>query len=133
MDKVAPIKVIRVRKNFRNLVDSELKDKMRARDILREKARLTGSEEDWASYRRSRNDCSKETKRTKERYYEKLYNNFTSTNDSKNIYGTTKELLGWNVDSTPRAFLIEGRMIRKPVDLANAQLDHYEMKMRTLK
>ena len=45
----------------------------------------------------------------------------------------TKQLLGWENDSTPRSFLIEGRLIRKQAELAEAQLKCYENKLNKLR
>ena len=133
LDRVAPIRTVQVRKNFKNWVDTELKSKMTDRDKLRETARRTGNPEDWALYRRSRNSVSKETKKTKERFYENMFNEMDAAKDSKKIYGLTKELLGWKSDSAPKCLLVEGKLLRKPCEIANAQLDFYEKKLNTLR
>ena len=45
LEKVAPLKSVKLRKNHRNWVDQEVKDLMLTRDNLREHARLTDSQE----------------------------------------------------------------------------------------
>ena len=72
------------------------------RDSLREKARISGEEDDWTIYKKSRNDVTRDTKKTKDDYFAKLYDNMLEENDTRRIFSTTKELLGWNTDISPR-------------------------------
>ena len=48
-----------------------------------------------------------------------------SINDSKSLYSLTNELLDTRSGSSPQQYLVEGRLIRKPVDMANHQMSYY--------
>ena len=62
LDSQDPVKIIQVRKGYRSLVNSDLKSKMTQRDSLREIVRRSEDPGDWAAYRQSRNETSKEIK-----------------------------------------------------------------------
>ena len=76
---------------------------------------------------------TKETKKCKNEYYGKVFKNLKEENDTKIIFNTIKDLLGWQKDSGPRSFLVNGQLMRKPKDLANHQLDFYNKKINYLK
>ena len=105
---------------------------MKERDRSRERARLYGSRDDWSNYRKLRNNVTKETRKCKNDYYSNLYTRMASEKDTKSIYVTTRELLGWQRDSGPRCFFWEGQLVRKPVQLARIQMDFFRDKIRKL-
>ena len=119
LDEVAPIKTIQTRKNFKNWISQDLKNKMKHRDQLRETARESKRDEDWDAYKTARNAVTKQTKKSKNEHFEKMYDKLADNNDTKGVFGTTKELLGLNNDTSPRSFLVNGQLVRKPKDLAN--------------
>ena len=133
LDKVAPMKVVQTRRNFKNWVTNDLKDKMTHRNSLREKARVSSQQDDWDDYRKARNIVTKETKRTRDDFFEGIYDKLADGKDTKGVYGTTKELLGLNRDTGPRCFLVNGQLLRKPSELANTLVDCYETKLNTLR
>ena len=61
-----------------------------------------------------------------------MYKTFESENDTRNIFRTTKKLLNWKNGTSPTSFLIGGRLIRRPIDLANSQLDYFIAKVDKL-
>ena len=110
LEKVAPMKLTQLRKNHRNWVDQELKNLMLTRDSLREHARLADSQDLWRNYRRTKNECTKLLKKKKVVYFQNLYKTFEAKNYSKNIFGLTKEVLGWTNSGTPTCLISEGKM-----------------------
>ena len=50
----------------------------------------------------------------------------------KNIFKTTKNLLNWKEGGTPQSFLVDGNLVRRPVDLANFQMDYFTEKISKL-
>ena len=128
LDCQAPVKTVQVRKSFRNWVSSELKNKMTARDNSWETARRSGNPQDWEVYRQLRNEITKDTRKVKDKYYNDIFENLGEAEDSRGIYKTAKNLLGWKSTTSPTAFLVEGRLVRKPAEIANIQLEHYEKK-----
>ena len=106
-----------------------MKSNMRSRDDMREKARQTESETDWLEYRQRRNKCTKMLKRKKEQYISALYDSQLEKNNVRGIYRTTKQILGWESAGQPTSFLIGGKLLRKPVDIANEIQNFYERKI----
>ena len=128
----APLTKIQVRRNYRTWVGEELKGQMRERDQQREIARRSGDREEWQRYKRMRNNVTKMTKNCKNDHFSKLYSKLAAEKNTKEIYGTTKELLGWQRDMGPRCFFWGGQMVRKPVLLANIQIDYFCDKIKRL-
>ena len=128
----APMRTVQVRKKFKNWVTNDLKIKLKERDDTRERARLSGDGSEWELYKRQRNDCTRETKRTKNEFFKNLFENLQEENDSKKIHRVTKNLLGWDNDLGPKKFLSQGKLIRSPSELANLQLKSYEDKVNSL-
>ena len=133
LDKQAPVRTIQVRNSYKNWVTTDLKDKMTTRDTLRETARLSGEAEDWTRYRQCRNEVTKDTISAKDQHFRHRFEVAVDNNDAKQIFGLAKELSGITSCSQPTSFLIEGRLVRKPKDLANAQLEHYATKIENLR
>ena len=127
-----PLKSIQVRKNHCNWLDTEVIHTMRDGDNHRESARLTGSQADWSAYRLLRNKCTKMLRNKKNKYMSGMYNSYHSKQDISSIYRTTKEILGWAGTTQPTCFLINGTLIRKPVELANALQSHFINKIGRL-
>ena len=59
LEKHAPLKCIQLRKHYRNWLDDDCRLSMSDRDKQREVAWLSGSVEDWKSYRNKINKCTK--------------------------------------------------------------------------
>ena len=133
LDRHAPVKTVQVRGNFRSWVGPDLKDKMKLRDSLRESARSSGDDMDWRAYRKMRNEVTKDVKKTKDDHFKDILEKLSDTNDTRKIYRTTKQLLGWQPSSTPTSFLVASRLIKKPTELANVLIDHFEQKINILK
>ena len=88
LDKMAPIRVFQKRKKFRKWISQEVKTEMRNRDTLREEARRTGQQVDWASYRRARNECVKSLKNSKSDYFNKVFDQIDKEHDMKKTLQT---------------------------------------------
>ena len=132
LEKVIPIKLIQVRKNHCNWIDSELKDLMSLRDRRRETARLSSLQADWDSYRSTRNKCTKMLRRKKVEHSAALYDSFKDTKDTKNIFKVTKDILGWVNSGQPTCFIWEGKITRKPAELANIFQNYFSKKIEKL-
>ena len=132
LDSEVPLRKIQVRKNYCSWIDETLKDKISQRDEIREQARRTGDNDDWSRYRRVRNACTKDIRRSKKDFYEKKFEKLASENDSKNLHKEISDLLCKNRDLGPRTFIRDGTILRKPGELANHQLDFYENKMQKI-
>ena len=61
-----------------------------------------------------------------------LYESFSAKNDVRSTFRTTKEILGWSSQGQPSCFLVKGKMIRRPVELANSLQDYFKEKISNL-
>ena len=116
--KKHPSKSTRTEKTFLDWLTPDLKNQMNERDKKRDLAKLTGNKTHWQEYRRERNACTKNLKTTKNEHYKNLFKSYDKNNDTRSIYSTAKKLLSLKKGSSPQSFLVEGRLIRRPVDLA---------------
>ena len=62
-----------------------------------------------------------------------LFDNILNEKNTGSLFKLTKELLHWKTGNMPGQFLVEGQLISKPRDMANAQMDHYVNKLRRIK
>ena len=90
---------------------------MRERYICREEARTSGDRNIWNLCRQKRNEVTRETRKEKKVYFKNFYYSPIRKNYTKQIFGTTRELLGWQKESGPRSFFWQGALWRRPVDL----------------
>ena len=81
---------------------------MSDRDTARQTARRSDSLNDWATYRKMRNDCSKALKVRKNDYYKQIFDTFSEEKDTRNIYRTAKKIMGWSAPRQPNIFLVKG-------------------------
>ena len=91
LDKHAPWITKRVKGKTCPWLDSDVKREMNHRDQLLRKARKSGNEFDWSSYKRKRNFANNLIKRTKKEYYEKLL----TENSLNPILGGVWGLVKW--------------------------------------
>ena len=71
----APMRFMQMKAKYANWLDDEMLRNMKHRDSVREKARQTGIDEDWTTYRKSRNICSKMLNTKKIVFYSNIFNN----------------------------------------------------------
>ena len=56
----------------------------------------------------------------------------TDTEDTKNMYNLTNELLDRKNANSPQQLVLAGRLIRKPIEIANALIEYYDTKVRKI-
>ena len=132
LNEEAPWKCIQTRRNYRNWVTSEDKQNMTQRDQAREVARLTDNQHDWDHYRKLGNACSKTLKNRKDEFFRNKFQSYCDNNDPGGTFRTVRSILGWTTVSQPRMFLVAGRLIRKPGELANTLQNFYVSKINNL-
>ena len=86
------------------------------------KMNKTGNTTDY-----SRNACNKQFKTDKNDHFKKLYLNCESTGDSK-----TKEQLGWMKVGPPTAIINNGKILRKPAEIAEVLSKFFKDKVERL-
>ena len=130
--KTAPRKSYQFRIFLKNWITPELKDQMRSRDQKREQARITGDKKIWNEYRLERNKCTKNLKNVKNEYLNNIFEKLDSENDTKNIFNVTRKLLNWKNGGPPQNFLIQGKLIRRPDELATHQMNYFTEQVKNL-
>ena len=128
LDKLAPMTNIQLCNNYKPWVNQEIKDLMEIRDTNRESARKSQLPADWNIYKQSRNLCNIKLRKTKDEYLKNLYKKLEKTNDISKMYKTTRQQLGWKTGTTPDSFLVDGRRISSPLEIANLQLKNLQQK-----
>ena len=129
LNDIAPVKISQRRKNFISWVSDTVKEEMRLRDRLRDKARSSQSREDWTKYKVSRNKCVKLLRESKKHFYQNLYNKIEQETDTKSLYSLSNELINRTDRSSPQQFVVNGTLLRKPSEMANMQMDYYVKKV----
>ena len=61
-----------------------------------------------------------------------MYSSFQEKMDTKNIFGTTKSILGWAGNCQPSCLIFRGKMVRKSEELANTLKTFYTEKINKL-
>ena len=132
LEEEAPLKSYQHRSNFKSWLTPELKLQMEIRDTKRELARQTNDKKHWKEYRVERNKCSKNLHKVDREFHNKLYRKFEETHDVKSIYKTTRRLLNWKGGGGPQSFLKNGLLVRRPIELANLQMEFFNDKVKGL-
>ena len=70
--------------------------------------------------------------RAKKEHYNKLYNKIENEKDTRKLYNLTYELMNKTKGGSPQSFVSEGKLIRKPKQMANLQINYYKNKIENL-
>ena len=132
LDSECPLKKYQCRNKFRNWVNPEVKELMMNRDKMKEQARATGRLDDWNTFKKLRNLVVKKLRSSKIEFFNKLYTKADKEKTTKSLFNITKELQGKKIGNTPQTFIKDGKPIRKPLELANFQMNYYVEKLRNI-
>ena len=126
------MKIIQPRKDFKDWMDDETRTMVRDRDAAREKARKSRLDEDWKKFKTIRNKCTLAIRNRKKKHLAEVYLEIERNNDSKSLYNLTKNHLGWKTGGPPQSFLIEGKTVSAPSEMAQEQLKYFNRKIEKL-
>ena len=132
LEEDAPLRTLQIRRNHKSWLSQDMKDQMLERDRLRESARTTGDAAQWRDYKKLRNLCTKNLEKQKIEHFRKLYEDFEKDHDTRNIFKTTRSLLNWKSGGSPHSLLVEGKLLRRPVELAEVQINYFTKKVEKL-
>ena len=133
LDSEAPMGVVQERVHYSCWLDVTTKAAMLERDISRELARLSKSPADWDKFRKLKNKVTDMQIKDKKKYFSEAYRKIEEENDTGNLFGMTKKILGWKMSTPPKSFIIDGKPIRSQVEVANVQANFYENKVEGIK
>ena len=113
-------------------ISQETKRLMRERDIVRDRAVASNLRENWAQYRVLKNMCNVKVKIDRSLNLRTKYENLEKNKDMAGLYKLAKCKMGWKRTGNPEYFLIEGRKVTNPKEMADLQVAHYHNKVKKL-
>ena len=131
LNDLAPMKRTQARKNRSDWISNTTKDKIKMRDQARERAAISSHQVEWERYKALRNECNRLIKKDRSTKLSENYENLQDNNDTKGLYRLAKKM-GWKACGQPESFLINGKMITSPKDMANVQVNYFHDKVKNI-
>ena len=76
--------------------------------------------------------CQGDKKKVKNESINKIYEKMRTEKDTKGLYGLTAKLTSGKPTTSPQQYIDDGKIISKPAEMANLQLDHYVEKVDSI-
>ena len=133
LDKMAPVKKFQVRTKYEAWLSDETKERMKERDRAQDTAALSGSQEDWAVYKRLRNDLTKVLHKEKLSWQKGKLDACEEAQDSGKLWKNVLGWLNWSSTSSPTKLLLDGDMVTSPNKTAEVQNQFYINKVREIR
>ena len=133
IESEAPMSIVQSRTRYCSWLSQQTKDKMLARDTLKDIARRTQLQSDWNEYKTARNECTRAQRKDKSNSDREAFKKFEEERDTGKIFGMTRKLLGWTRSGPPTMLVKNGTPYRKQKDLANIQVAYYKEKVDNIK
>ena len=105
---------------------------MEERNTVRDEAVTTKNEDKWRQYKILRNKCSARVKSDKSNNHKNIFKEIDENKDTKDLFKTMKNKLGFKTASGPDSFVINGNNINSPRELASHQLEFFQSKIKKL-
>ena len=129
LDKLAPIVKYQPRRKINNWLSKTTREKMTLRDLALETASKHHQTEDWKLYRRLKNKCNKLIKLDRSNHFKSLNEVHMKNNDSASLFKLSKNRMNIKTGGQPTAFLVEGKLVTAPKEVANLQIDFFQKKI----
>ena len=131
LDVLAPVKrVVVSSKNRAVWLSEETKESIARRQSQREKAAMTGLEQDWIEFRRLRNETTAKVRKDKMKFME---DQLKPDQDPKNLWSNLKKLSGVSLTSQSTiAILHNNEVIKSPKTLSNLFNDFFIEKVEKI-
>ena len=133
LETEAPMSVIQQRSKYNNWISIETKARMLERDLARELARVSQSQDDWLNFKILRNQVTTDLRKDRSNFLKEMYERIEKERDSAKLHSLTRNLLGWKNSGPPARFISEGKTIIKPIQIAVLQARFYEKKVLDIK
>ena len=133
LDKMAPVKKFQVRTKYAAWVSDNTKEKIKQRDAAQQTAATTQKEEDWAKYRRLRNDLTCVKKKEKLVWQQNHLEACEETSDFGKLWKNILGWLNWSSTSSPTKLSHNGRLVTSPAEMAELQNQYYIDKVKTIR
>ena len=133
MDVEAPLRTMQQRKHYVKWLTQGTKDLMQDRDMARESAKLSGSNDEWDTYKFLRNAATKAQRSDKKQHLTNIYTAIEDESDPAKLFSTTKHLLGWSSSGPPTHFVVGGQTVRTQEEVAETLSRYYADKVMGIK
>ena len=130
LDLFAPVRTIQLRKTYAPWLQENTKIAMEERNLAQQAAISSKDIDRFRVYKNIRNKVNNMIKSDK-RSWEKLKLDHMA-NNSGNLWRNIKEIMNWQTNGPPTQLFYEGRMIRKPLELAKCMNNFFANKVKTL-
>ena len=128
LDELCPRKVKQYNSKTKPWLSDNTKLMMQQRDKLRENARQTGDPTIWNDYKTARNKVCTALDKDRKSHMKNIYQKHLENQDVSATYRTAKSQVGWSTTTTPVSFLVDGRRITSPQEMADVQLNTFKSK-----
>ena len=130
LDQFAPFKTIQTRTKYASWLSSDTKNLINKRNVAQSQAAASKSVYDWNKYKRIRNEVTKRLKVEKKNWQqEKLLQCVGRPGDQwQHVLGW----FGWKNCSSPSQLFYNGKLISKPLEVANSQNEYFVSKIKTI-
>ena len=132
LESQAPMTKVQHSKKHKSWLSDSTRRMITERDTAREKARLDKDAASWLAYRKLRNTVTAECRKDKNSHFIKLYEDSELKHDTKTLYRITKQQLGWQGGGPPDSFLVGGKRVTAPKEMADLQNKAYNDKITRL-
>ena len=128
LDTMCPYKTVQYRKDCKTWLTDATKTKMTARDVTRERARISSDPVLWSQYKVQRNEVNRLVNSDRKRHYVELYDCHHVNKDVSATYRAAKNQGGIKKCSSPTTFLSEGIKITNPQEMSNLMMKTFSDK-----
>ena len=98
-----PMRKLQPNKKLKNWADRYTIKLFKQRDMAREQAKITGSDDDWKMFKQLRNKATKKVCDDNKRHFKQIYETHEKEHNTKGLYKTVHTQLGWK-NSGPHKF-----------------------------
>ena len=133
LDRMAPIKKFQIRSRYASWLSSSTKEKMKIRDQAQHTAGTSGLAQDWAMYRKMRNEVTSCLRKDKVEWEQRKLKSCEDSADTGKLWKNILGWLGWNSTCSPSKLLNQGNLETSPLRMAEIQNEYYIRKVHTIR
>ena len=131
LDKISPIMKIQPGGRTNNWISDRTKELMNIRENKKVTAISTDNQEDWKNFKKVRNAVTESVRREKKNNIKELFEKADKDRDASSLFRITREKLGWVTGGPPSALTLDGKLISKPREIAEALSIYFDKKITT--
>ena len=121
LDKMAPVRKFQIRTKYAAWLSEDSKLLIQQRNTAQHNASISGLDEDWASYRRLRNQATAQLRQDKLVWQQNKLESCEQEGDSGKLWKNVLGWLNWSSSNSPTTLLSNGNMETSPSRMAEIQ------------